>query len=86
LILGQRFEPRTPLDALAPIVADVADLLAHGDASRIRKCGDPECVLHFYDISKKGTRRWCSMNLCGNRSKVAAYASRKRNEIGGAMT
>lgn len=26
----------------------------------------------------QGTRRWCSMRLCGNRYKVAAYADRKR--------
>ena len=32
----------------------------------------------FYDTSKKGTRRWCSMQLCGNRLKVAAYAARQR--------
>ena len=80
LMLRRSFEPQSPLDAYAPIVEDVADLLANGDISRIRKCVCPQCVLHFYDTSKKGTRRWCSMNLCGNRSKVAAYASRKRTE------
>src|SRR6516164_5368126 len=46
------------------------------DRTRVRKCG--QCVLHFLDTSKKGTRRWCSMQLCGNRLKVAAYALRKR--------
>jgi predicted RNA-binding Zn ribbon-like protein len=45
-------------------------------ALRVRKCD--QCVLHFYDISKKGTRRWCSTQLCGNRQKVAAYAARRR--------
>lgn len=73
---GNRFDPRTPLDVFAPVVDSVADLLTMPDLSRLRKCGS--CVLHFYDTSKKGTRRWCSMNLCGNRSKVAAYARRKR--------
>jgi predicted RNA-binding Zn ribbon-like protein len=38
-------------------------------------------VLHFQDTSKKGTRRWCSMRLCGNRHKVAAYADRQRRRI-----
>jgi predicted RNA-binding Zn ribbon-like protein len=46
------------------------------DRNRVRKCD--QCVLHFHDISKKGTRRWCSMQLCGNRLKVAAYAARQR--------
>ena len=34
--------------------------------------------LHFHDTSKKGTRRWCRMRLCGNRMKVAAYAAWQR--------
>jgi predicted RNA-binding Zn ribbon-like protein len=36
------------------------------------------CVVHFFDTSKKGSRRWCSMNICGNKLKVAAYQRRKR--------
>jgi predicted RNA-binding Zn ribbon-like protein len=30
------------------------------------------------DTSKKGSRRWRSMNICGNKIKVAAYQRRKR--------
>jgi len=32
----------------------------------------------FYDGGKNNTRRWCSMNLCGNRDKVARYRARRR--------
>ncbi len=74
----KRFDPQTPMDVFAPILDSVADLLTAPDKSRLRKCGS--CILHFYDTSKKGTRRWCSMSSCGNRSKVAAYARRKREE------
>jgi predicted RNA-binding Zn ribbon-like protein len=70
------FAPEVPAHAFAPLVAAFADLLTATPASRVRKCNS--CVLHFYDTSKKGTRVWCSMNLCGNRAKVAAYADRKR--------
>jgi predicted RNA-binding Zn ribbon-like protein len=35
-------------------------------------------VLHFCDTSRKGTRRWCRMQICGNRAKVATYAARHR--------
>jgi predicted RNA-binding Zn ribbon-like protein len=76
LVRGKRFEPRTPLDVFEPVMDSVATLLTMPDKSRLRKCGS--CVLHFHDTSKKGTRRWCSMNLCGNRSTVAAYTRRKR--------
>ncbi|XVV15448.1 CGNR zinc finger domain-containing protein [Actinoplanes sp. CA-131856] len=40
---------------------------------RIRKCANPECRLRFYDVSKAGARRWCSMATCGNRAKYARY-------------
>jgi predicted RNA-binding Zn ribbon-like protein len=70
------FEPRLPEDLFAPVADSAAKLFASVDHNRVRKCG--QCVLHFYDTSKKGTRRWCSMQLCGNRLKVAAYAARQR--------
>ena len=71
------FEPRKPTDLWAPIVDATADLLTETDSSRIRKC--ESCVVHFFDTSKKGSRRWCSMNICGNKLKVAAYRKRKRS-------
>ena len=72
----RHFAPEIPEHAFAPLADAFADLLTATPISRIRKCNS--CVLHFYDTSKKGTRVWCSMNLCGNRAKVAAYADRKR--------
>jgi predicted RNA-binding Zn ribbon-like protein len=70
------FDPRKPTDLWAPIIDAAADLLTEMDSSRIRKC--ESCVVHFFDTSKKGSRRWCSMNICGNKLKVAAYQRRKR--------
>ena len=70
------FEPATPSEVWAPIAAATADLLTEVDPSRIRKC--ESCIMHFYDVSKKSSRRWCSMNICGNRVKVAAYRQRQR--------
>ncbi len=71
------FDPVTREDLFAPIAHSAAMLFATADRSRVRMCGN--CVLHFLDTSKKGTRRWCSMQLCGNRLKVAAYAARQQN-------
>jgi len=71
------FQPRHPEDLFAPLAHAAAMLLANADRDRVRKCD--QCVLHFVDTSKKGTRRWCSMQLCGNRLKVAAYAARRRS-------
>lgn len=69
------FQPHEPEDLFAPLAHAAATLFATVDRQRVRKCG--RCVLHFQDTSKKGTRRWCSMQLCGNRLKVAAYAARR---------
>lgn len=71
------FTLHEPADLWAPIIEGAADLLCETQTSRIRKC--ESCVLHFFDTSKKGSRRWCSMNICGNKLKVAAYQRRKRD-------
>jgi len=73
------FEPKRPADLWVPILDGVANLLSEPENDRIRQC--EACVLHFFDISKKGSRRWCSMNICGNKLKVAAYQRRRRDCI-----
>lgn len=51
---------------------------------RIRACANEACILHFYDVSKNGTRRWCSMSGCGNRAKASRhYARTRRTGAGG---
>lgn len=76
LVREVEFKPVAPGDVWAPIAAAAAELLTEVPASRVRKC--ESCIAHFRDISRKGSRRWCSMNLCGNRLKVAAYQQRRR--------
>jgi predicted RNA-binding Zn ribbon-like protein len=61
---------------LAAIARSGAELIAEGAASRLRRCGNANCQLLFYDDSRTHRRRWCSMAHCGNRSKVAAFAKR----------
>ncbi|MFJ9340761.1 CGNR zinc finger domain-containing protein [Streptomyces sp. NPDC101733] len=56
---------------------DYLDLL-RADPDRIRKCASETCVLHFHDISRNGTRRWCSMAACGNRAKASRHYARTR--------
>lgn len=40
---------------------------------RIRQCQRPQCVLWYLDTSRSGTRRWCSMAVCGNRTKAQRH-------------
>ncbi|HEX7289221.1 MAG TPA: ABATE domain-containing protein [Candidatus Angelobacter sp.] len=73
------FDTEEPADLFAPLAHSAASFFGEVDRGRVRKCAN--CVLHFHDTSKKGTRRWCSMQFCGNRAKVAAYAARQRSRM-----
>jgi predicted RNA-binding Zn ribbon-like protein len=64
---------------LAPVAEAAADLLATADFKLVKRCEDDTCVLWFSDHTKSHRRRWCSMALCGNRHKVAAYRQRLRD-------
>ena len=80
----QRFHSvAAPVHKLLASLAEAAgDVLCRGDFALIKKCGNPICILYFYDTTKNHTRNWCSMQLCGNRMKVAAHYQRKRNLSG----
>lgn len=59
---------------LAAVARSAAELVSEGTGARLRLCANPHCGLFFYDKSRTHRRRWCSMSVCGNRSKVAAFA------------
>jgi predicted RNA-binding Zn ribbon-like protein len=61
---------------LAAVARSAAEIISEGEATRVRLCANPSCSLIFYDASRTHRRRWCSMSLCGNRHKVAAFARR----------
>ena len=71
-----RADYRTPRQLLAPVAESAADLLCYVVPARLRKFESPECVLYFYDATKNHSRRWCSMQACGNRHKAAAFYRR----------
>jgi predicted RNA-binding Zn ribbon-like protein len=56
---------------------DYLELLATAP-DRIRHCAHDACILHFFDTSRNGTRRWCSMAACGNRAKASRHYARTR--------
>jgi predicted RNA-binding Zn ribbon-like protein len=59
--------------ALSAIARDVIDLLDGPLGHRIRVCAADDCGLLFVDASRPGTRRWCSMQRCGNLAKVRTH-------------
>jgi predicted RNA-binding Zn ribbon-like protein len=62
---------------LAAVARSGAELIAEGTGARLRICSNAGCGLFFYDTSRTGRRRWCSMATCGNRHKVAAFSRRQ---------
>lgn len=62
---------------LAAVARSGAEIIAEGTQARLRVCANPHCGLFFYDDSRTRRRRWCSMAICGNRSKVAAFARKQ---------
>lgn len=74
----QELQWHTTGDLLFPIAKAMGDLICKADFTQIKYCEGSECALWFYDLSKNHTRRWCSMAICGNRAKAAAYRARKR--------
>ncbi|MBN9444125.1 CGNR zinc finger domain-containing protein [Bosea sp. (in: a-proteobacteria)] len=60
------------------VAENFARFVCEAEPERLKHCSNPSCSLVFYDGGKNNTRRWCSMNLCGNRDKVARYRARRR--------
>ncbi|GAA0613618.1 CGNR zinc finger domain-containing protein [Streptomyces crystallinus] len=75
---GERAEFADPAWGPAWTAArDYLDLLRTAP-DRIRSCAHDACILHFFDTSRNGTRRWCSMAGCGNRAKASRHYARTR--------
>jgi predicted RNA-binding Zn ribbon-like protein len=65
--------------ALTRVLASTHSLVRAGVWNRLKVCPNDDCAWAFYDESRNRSRRWCSMNVCGNRHKVRAY----RDRLGG---
>lgn len=71
---------RSPDALLLPIARTLADLVCEEDFARIKGCAGADCVLYFIDRTRSGSRRWCSMAICGNRAKQSALRARQRED------
>lgn len=72
--------PVTAEQVLSTLARDAVEVFAGPQAGRLRRCAGVNCHLVFVDTSRPGRRRWCSMERCGNRAKVAAFRSRHTEE------
>lgn len=71
------FADATASAALSTLARDAIDLFTSPLADRIRVCAAQDCGLLFVDASRPGRRRWCSMDRCGNLSKVRRYRAKE---------
>jgi predicted RNA-binding Zn ribbon-like protein len=63
---------------MSSVARDAIDVFGGPRAARLKRCDGSRCLLLFVDTSRSGRRRWCSMERCGNRSKVAAHRRRRK--------
>ena len=68
----------TVAQALSSVARDAIDLLSGPLIGRVRSCAGPDCTILFIDTSRPGTRRWCSMEACGNQAKSAGLRQQRR--------
>ena len=54
----------------------LSNLIENRELEKLSCCENKECILIF--INKTGHRKWCSMKICGNRSKVKRYERKNK--------
>ncbi|MFC4059356.1 CGNR zinc finger domain-containing protein [Planomonospora corallina] len=81
---GPVLEPVTSgvLGGLARIAAAVVEVRVAGLWPRMKVCTESTCQWAFVDSSKNRSRSWCSMKVCGNRTKTRAYRARRQSGTG----
>ncbi|MGH3153310.1 MAG: CGNR zinc finger domain-containing protein [Streptosporangiaceae bacterium] len=62
---------------IGAIAIAIAEAGATGTWARLKSCPGRLCGWAFYDHSASARARWCSMQLCGARSKMRAYRGRQ---------
>ena len=74
---GWDFKGAPPAAVLGPIVWRAVELLETGPLDRVKECASEDCGWLFLDSSKNRSRQWCSMETCGNVSKVRRFRERQ---------
>jgi predicted RNA-binding Zn ribbon-like protein len=75
LEVGAPGGPSPVTTGLARVAVEAVGLLGGADATRLRACYAPGCVLYF--IRTHPRREWCSV-ACGNRVRAARHYQRVR--------
>lgn len=63
--------------AIGRLFAIIYQAIQAGRWPRLKACLKNTCLFAFYDQSKNGSGRWCSMAVCGNRAKAQRRRARE---------
>ncbi|MFK4911922.1 CGNR zinc finger domain-containing protein [Lactococcus garvieae] len=63
---------------LSVIYLSLSELIENEDIKKLKHCANPECILIFLD--KTGRRKWCSMDICGNRNKSKKFTKKQKEK------
>ncbi|MHC5795633.1 CGNR zinc finger domain-containing protein [Lacisediminihabitans sp. FW035] len=70
-------EPEAPLAErmIVEIALAFVDVIRSGETARLRSCEAPDCTGVLVDLSRNGSKRYCSVR-CGNRMNMVAFRER----------
>jgi predicted RNA-binding Zn ribbon-like protein len=63
---------------LGPIALSALATLSQAELTRVKRCQGEKCGWLFFDTTKNKSRRWCEMEICGNRAKQKRHGARRR--------
>ena len=61
---------------LAAVAGSVIEVLTGPASGKLRRCANPACSMLF--VAADARRKWCTQNICGNRTRVARHYRRHR--------
>lgn len=79
VVTDRHASPERPYDiALAAVADSLAELLVSPSLERLRRCQNPMCSMLF--VASDARRKFCTQNICANRTRVARHYRRHRTD------
>ncbi|MFE2642637.1 CGNR zinc finger domain-containing protein [Streptomyces nigra] len=76
-------EQLTVQQLMSTIARDLIDLMSDSECrSRMHACASEACRMIYLDTPGGRTRKWCSMQRCGNQAKAASHRRRTTRAVG----
>jgi len=66
--------------ALGRLLASIYVAMTDGSWPRLKACSNDSCRWLYFDHSKNHSKKWCTMESCGNVVNARAYRERRREQ------